>query len=147
MARPIFSGHESFACKSHWLKRGYDFVIADRNFNDDDAVVHLGVGKNMVASIRFWLKAVGLLQDNELNPIADYLFNDENGQDPYIEDIGTLWLLHFMLVNTQYATIYKTTNRIFLGYFANGKEAVREAKKHYSNVDGCFFCCPEAHTR
>ena len=49
MARPIFSGHESFACKSHWLKRGYDFVIADRNFNDDDAVVHLGVGKNMVA--------------------------------------------------------------------------------------------------
>ena len=85
MARPIFSGHESFACKSHWLKRGYDFVIADRNFNDDDAVVHLGVGKNMVASIRFWLKAVGLLQDNELNPIADYLFNDENGQDPYIE--------------------------------------------------------------
>lgn len=38
-------------------------------------------------------------------------------------------------------------NRIFLGYFTNGKEAVREAKKHYSNVDGCFFCCPEAHTR
>lgn len=109
MARPIFSGHESFACKSHWLKRGYDFVISDRNFNDDDAVVHLGVGKNMVASIRFWLKAVGLLQDNELTPIADYLFNNENGQDPYIEDIGTLWLLHFMLVNTQYATIYKTT--------------------------------------
>lgn len=69
MARPIFSGHESFACKSHWLKRGYDFVIADRNFNDDDAVVHLGVGKNMVASIRFWMKAIGLLQDNELNPI------------------------------------------------------------------------------
>lgn len=87
MARPIFSGHESFACKSHWLKRGYDFVIADRNFNDDDAVVHLGVGKNMVASIRFWLKAVGLLQDNELNPIADYLFNDENGQDPKLERI------------------------------------------------------------
>lgn len=56
-----------------------------------------------------WMKAIGLLQDNELNPIADYLFNDGNGQDPYIEDIGTLWLLHFMLINTQYATIYKTT--------------------------------------
>ena len=84
-------------------------VVVVRFHPVDDAVVHLGVGKNMVASIRFWLKAVGLLQDNELNPIADYLFNDENGQDPYIEDIGTLWLLHFMLVNTQYATIYKTT--------------------------------------
>lgn len=109
MARPIFSGHESFACKSHWLKRGYDFVIAERNFNDDDAVVYLGVGKNMVASIRFWLKSVGLLKEDHLEDISDYLFNDENGRDPYLEDIGTLWLLHFMLVNTEYATIYKTT--------------------------------------
>lgn len=108
MARPIFSGHESFACKSHWLKRGYDFVMAERNFNDDDAVVYLGVGKNMVASIRFWLKAVGLLKDDQLEDIAGYLFNDVNGKDPYLEDIGTLWLLHFMLVNTEYATIYKT---------------------------------------
>lgn len=108
MARPIFSGHESFACKSHWLKRGYDFVMAERNFNDDDAVVHLGVGKNMVASIRFWLKAVGLLKDDQLEDIAGYLFNDDNGKDPYLEDIGTLWLLHFMLVNTEHATIYKT---------------------------------------
>lgn len=108
MARPIFSGHESFACKSHWLKRGYDFVMARRNFNDDDAVVYLGVGKNMVASIRFWLKAVGLLKEDQLDDIAGYLFNDDNGKDPYLEDIGTLWLLHFMLVNTEYATIYKT---------------------------------------
>lgn len=38
-------------------------------------------------------------------------------------------------------------NRIYLGFFANGREAVREARKYYSNVDGCFFCCPEAHTR
>ena len=108
MARPIFSGHESFACKSHWLKRGYDFVMAEKDFNDDDAVVYLGVGKNMVASIRFWLKAVGLLKDDQLEDIAGYLFNDDNGKDPYLEDIGTLWLLHFMLVNTEYATIYKT---------------------------------------
>ena len=28
MKKPVFSGHESFACKSHWLKRGYDFVLA-----------------------------------------------------------------------------------------------------------------------
>ena len=49
ISKPIFSGHESFACKSHWLKRGYDFVNAGNNFNDDESVVHLGVGKNMVA--------------------------------------------------------------------------------------------------
>ena len=109
MARPIFSGHESFACKSHWLKRGYDFVNSERNFNDDDAVVHLGVGKNMVASIKFWLKATGLLKDTGLVDIAGHLLDDENGKDPYIEDTGTLWLLHFLLIHTDYATIYRTT--------------------------------------
>ena len=109
ISKPIFSGHESFACKSHWLKRGYDFVNAGNNFNDDEAVVHLGVGKNMVASIRFWLKAFGLLQEDGLAPIAGYIFDDASGKDPYLEDIGTLWLLHFMLINTEYATIYKTT--------------------------------------
>ena len=24
-----FSGHESFPCKSLWLKKGYDFVVQD----------------------------------------------------------------------------------------------------------------------
>lgn len=113
MAKPIFSGHESFACKSHWLKRGYDFVLNGRNFNDEDAVLYLGVGKNMVASIRFWLKAMGLLNENTLTPIANYLFDNEEGKDPYLEDIGTLWLLHFSLVNVDYATIYKT---VFVDY-------------------------------
>ena len=109
MARPIFSGHESFACKSHWLKRGYDFVRGENNFNDDYAVVRLGVGKNMVASIKFWLKAIGLLKDTGLVAISDYLFDNENGKDPYVEDVGTLWLLHFLLIHNDYATIYKTT--------------------------------------
>ena len=109
MARPIFSGHESFACKSHWLKRGYDFVRGENYFNDDDAVVRLGVGKNMVASIKFWLKAIGLLKDAGLVALANHLFDDDNGKDPYLEDIGTLWLLHFLLIQTDYATIYKTT--------------------------------------
>lgn len=113
MAKPVFSGHESFACKSHWLKRGYDFVGNERNFNDEDAVLYLGVGKNMVASIRFWLKAMGLLNENTLTPIANYLFDNDEGKDPYLEDIGTLWLLHFSLVNVDYATIYKT---VFVDY-------------------------------
>ena len=38
-------------------------------------------------------------------------------------------------------------NRIYLGFFTNSRDAIREAEKYYSNVDGCFFCCPESHTR
>ena len=40
----VFSGHESFSCKSLWLKKGYDFLIHGYNFNSPDAVVQLGVG-------------------------------------------------------------------------------------------------------
>ena len=39
-----FSGHESFPCKSLWLKKGYDFVNHERNFNAPDAVIDLEYG-------------------------------------------------------------------------------------------------------
>ena len=51
----VFSGHESFSCKQLWLKKGYDFLVNGNNFNAPDSVVKLGVGKNMVSSIRYWL--------------------------------------------------------------------------------------------
>ncbi|WP_418209143.1 DUF4007 family protein [Barnesiella intestinihominis] len=110
MTRPLFSGHETFACKSHWMKRGYEFVLEGHNFNDDEAVVHLGVGKNMVASIKFWMKAFGLLnRDGILSSIAHKLLNTDRGYDPFFEDIGSLWLMHFNIVNENYATAYRTT--------------------------------------
>ena len=36
-------------------------------------------------------------------------------------------------------------NRIYLGDFATSQAAVREARKYYSQVDGCYYCCPESH--
>lgn len=102
----VYSGHESFTCKTLWLKKGYDFIYNNQNFNSPDAVVQLGVGKNMVASIRYWMKVFGLTKNDTLLPIADYIFNSENGKDPFIEDLGTLWLLHYLLVGTGEATLY-----------------------------------------
>lgn len=101
-----FSGHESFTCKTLWLKKGYDFIRNNNNFNSPDAVVALGVGKNMVASIRYWMRAFGLTENDEPLAIADYLFDSDQGKDPYMEDLGTLWLLHFFLVSTCEATLY-----------------------------------------
>ena len=82
-------------------------MSANKDFNASDAVVDLGVGKNMVASIRYWLRSFGLLDEGNLTEIADYLFNNENGKDPYIEDLGTLWLLHYLIIKTDLASIYK----------------------------------------
>ena len=102
-----FSGHESFSCKTLWLKKGYDFVKERGNWNDADSVVKLGVGKNMVASIRYWMRAFGLTQNDALTDIADYIFDTDSGKDPFIEDLGSLWLLHYLLVSTGEATLYK----------------------------------------
>ena len=107
-----FSGHESFPCKSLWLKKGYDFVVAGNDFNSPEAVIGLGVGKNMVASIRFWLKAFGITGNDEITWLGNYLFDDSKGKDKYLEDIATLWLLHFNLVFSEEATLY---NMFFCG--------------------------------
>lgn len=101
-----FSGHESFFCRSLWLKKGYDALIGGVDFNAPDAVVALGVGKNMVSSIRYWMKSFGLTVDNKVTPIASYIFSDEGGVDPYIEDNGTLWLLHYLIVTKRFASLY-----------------------------------------
>lgn len=37
-------------------------------------------------------------------------------------------------------------NRKYLGMFSNCKGAVREAKKHYNKVNGCYWCSTECHT-
>jgi len=103
----VFSGHETFSCKQFWLKKGYDFVNNNMTFNNDDAVVDLGVGKNMVSSIRYWCRAFGIIDEKDDTPtqLGNYIFSD-NGYDPYLEDIGTLWLLHYNLIKKNKASLY-----------------------------------------
>lgn len=101
-----FSGHETFVCKQTWLKKGYDFLTQRESFSKDTAVIDLGVGKNMVSSIGYWMKAFGLCDDKwELTELSDFIFG-YNGKDEYLEDYGTLWLLLYSLVKTDYASIY-----------------------------------------
>ena len=38
------------------------------------------------------------------------------------------------------------TNRIYLGNFSSCKLAVVEARKHYAQVNGCYFCSRACHT-
>lgn len=106
MEKLNFSGHESFHCRELWLKKGFDFVKAGNTFQTPSAVVELGVGKNMVGAIHYWMTAFHLLDAKKrLTPFANYLFGDY-GKDPYLEDDATLWLLHYNLVKTSHASIY-----------------------------------------
>lgn len=38
-------------------------------------------------------------------------------------------------------------NKLYLGVFTTCKDAVKEAKKHYDQVNGCYFCSNECHTQ
>lgn len=38
-------------------------------------------------------------------------------------------------------------DRIYLGNFSNCTDAVKEARKLYTDVDGCFYCCYPCHTK
>jgi len=40
-----------------------------------------------------------------------------------------------------------SNNRIGLGYFSSCVEALREARKYYNNVDGCYYCCKTCHRK
>lgn len=102
-----FSGHDSFQCRQLWLKKGFDYVQEGKSFNDNDAVVILGVGKNMVSSIRFWLKAFNIIDSKDIpTEFGIRLFDEDNGYDPFLEDEASLWLLHYQLVKNDFASIY-----------------------------------------
>jgi hypothetical protein len=113
-----FSGHETFPFRYAWLKKGVDAVSADGNlFNQDDAMTILGVGKNMVRSIRHWCLAAGLVEEFQPEPsvrrfslrpteLGRGLLADD-GWDPYLEDPASIWLLHWKIAtNVQRCTTW-----------------------------------------
>jgi hypothetical protein len=105
-----FSGHESFPLRYSWLKKGYQALKTDLTlFSQDDALVRLGVGKNMVRAIRHWGLASGMWEEEPgsrgrkivLTDLAHLILDDASGYDPYLERIETWWFLHGQIVTNQ----------------------------------------------
>ncbi|RZJ83434.1 MAG: DUF4007 family protein, partial [Chryseobacterium sp.] len=94
-----FSGHETFVCRQFWLKKGYEHLKAGRSFTEEKSVIGLGVGKNMTTAIKFWLKAFNIIsEEDELTGFGKFLMD---GVDPYLEDVASLWLLHYMIIRSE----------------------------------------------
>ena len=104
-----FARHETFHPRYGWFRKAYAVAAADPYaFGREDAPVVIGVGKNMVRAIRFWGLAAKLITEDPQSPNrrapqfvptrrGHALFGDR-GWDPYMEDPGTLWLLHWLLL-------------------------------------------------
>ena len=99
-----FSGHETFVCRYSWLPKVIrEIGNAPNLFTDDDnAMVALGVGKNMVRSIRFWAESAQVIE--QVQKPAGYRTSEfgqqllgHDGHDAFLEDPRTLWLLHWKI--------------------------------------------------
>lgn len=135
---PSYSGHETFHCRQFWLKKGYDFIQEEGSFTAQEAVARLGVGKNMVTAIRFWMRAFEMADDKgTVTELAKRLLDDD-GWDPFLEDIGSLWLLHYHLVKSGHSAIAgiifremrdrtpEFTAKTYVDYVRTEKQPVKE---------------------
>jgi len=98
LVNPVFARHETFHPRFGWLKKGFDAAIENPEiFLDDEATVRLGVGKNMVRSIRYWCNAFKVLDNDNPSKFGERLL-DNKGWDSFCEDPASLWLLHWNLL-------------------------------------------------
>ncbi|HCM67585.1 MAG TPA: hypothetical protein DIS62_01095 [Candidatus Kerfeldbacteria bacterium] len=105
-----FSGHQSFSLRISWLPKAIQEISEghDPLTDIDRGITTLGLGKNMVESLRCWIEAfqVATKEDHgwKLSQIGELVFSPSNGQDPYLEDHSSNWLLHWLIcTNTQYS--------------------------------------------
>lgn len=106
-----FKGHESFFIRKGWLYKGLNNVERNQDvFIEKNAMETLGLGSNMVKSLRYWMQATGLTVEPHagrrhqmITPFGGII----RRYDPYLEELGTLWLIHLNLaINEELATAW-----------------------------------------
>jgi Protein of unknown function (DUF4007) len=106
--RHQFSGHETFPLRYGWLKKAFDQVQATEEqpenkwiFLREDSIARFGVGKNMVASMRHWATATGIIEESANQCLKTTRLGrklmSKRGLDPFTEHPATLWLVHWQL--------------------------------------------------
>lgn len=169
LINPSFSGHQTFPFRYTWLKKGVDAVTEDPTiFSSEYASVTLGVGKNMVNSIRHWCSVAGLIKADYLQrgrSVPTYLGKaifSENGFDPHLDDPATLWLIHWKIsTNMNQATTWywafnilknnqfvrQTFKQQMYEWVLNNKESMRPASDSTLERDVNCFIRTYCHSR
>ena len=102
-----FRAHDTFFIRKGWLNKGLRNVNADAGVfmgTKGNPMDVLGIGANMVKALRYWLQAVKLTsepasgkKEQSFTEFGQVVFEN----DPYIEEMGTLWLLHYRLASNK----------------------------------------------
>lgn len=102
-------GHEKFVLREGWLNKGITQVKENPVvFLSKDVPDVFGIGNNMVKSLRYWLKAFGLIVEKGISGANLTACGDViKRYDVYFEDLFTLWVLHSNIVhNAEEATAW-----------------------------------------
>ena len=99
-----FRAHETFAIRKGWLHKGMKNIVSSPTVFIDKEVnpmEKLGLGTNMVKALRYWLQVSGLTYENQKTKMQ---FLTRFGKlvwenDKYIEEDGTLYLIHYFLLS------------------------------------------------
>lgn len=105
-----FKAHQSFFIRKGWLSKGLRAVTAQKGAsllmpsNSKEAMDELGLGSNQVVALRYWMQTLGLVQyvdgrkrAHELTELGNIILEN----DPYTEEVGTLFALHCNLASAQ----------------------------------------------
>lgn len=107
-----FRAHDTFFIRKGWISKGMRYVNSTDGevfiSKTDNPMDVLGIGANMVKALRYWLQALAITEEPKSGKRIQTF--TEFGQlifdyDKYIEELGTLYLLHYKLVsNLEMAT-------------------------------------------
>lgn len=137
-----FRAHETFFIRKGWLSKGMKSVNAKEDVfvaKDENPMDILGLGSNMVKSLRYWLQAVGLTQEpragrrvQTFTPLGESIY----ANDRYIEELGTLYLLQYKLATnkTDATSWYFFFNEFTMSEFS--REDFVEALQKYIKMAG-----------
>lgn len=154
-----FRAHDTFFIRKGWISKGMRYV--DKSKGEvfvnkfENPMDVLGIGANMVKALRYWLQAIGVTEEpksgKRIQKFTDFgrlIFE----HDKYIEEMGTLYLLHYKLAtNKEYATSwYFFFNEFGLSDFTKDDFAVqignfikindKDANVAARSIDDDFSC-------
>ena len=91
--------HESFSIREGWLAKGIRTIKEDSKvFSSSDATDILGIGTNMVKSLKYWMTATCLIEESNRSISLSKFGELIDKYDPYLEDNFSWWLIHLKMI-------------------------------------------------
>ncbi|MFD3259579.1 DUF4007 family protein [Paenibacillus lentus] len=119
-----YARHQSFYIRDKWFSKGLTAVSQNsRFFYDDFSFEKIGLGKNMVESLKYWLIALNVIEERLVEGQRGHYLT-ELGQifyenDKLLQKGESLAILHYHLVRNE-----DDQSTVFEWYFNHYKETV-----------------------